>query len=254
MRKRIHLRKRINFKFHKGTQKWFLIFFLLTIAVIFSFRFINKKVTPVMMEYASVEAQNISSLVMNKAISENISAILNMDELFIISRNTNNEINMIDFNPLIVNGVLTKITNIIHEELHNLEMGNTEYLEFSNSLFLTNSSKRSKGILFEIPSGVVFNNPLLSNLGPKIPVQISFIGDIISNIDTKVTNYGINNALIEVNLHLEVTAKVLLPITTKETLVELSIPLALKLIQGNIPNYYLNGFNGSSSVLTVPVE
>lgn len=254
MRKKIHLRKKLTFKIGRFWNKWFFILLMLIITIVYCFRFIDKKITPIILEYASIEVQNLASLVINKAISENIPDILNTDELFMISKDSNNEINMIDFNPLTVNSVLTKITGIIHNELNNLEKGNTEYIEASNSNFLTNTHKRSEGILFEIPSGVVFDNALLSNLGPKVPVKISFIGDIISNINTKVTNYGINNALIEINLHLEVTAKIILPVTTENAIVELSIPLALKLIQGNIPNYYLNGFNDSSSILTVPVE
>lgn len=218
------------------------------------FRYINTKVSPLISNYAVLEAKNISSFIMNKAISKNISAILNREELFIISKNNNNEINTIDFNPIVVNKVLSEVTEIIHSSLKKLEEGKTDDLELPDSSYLSNFSKRNRGIIFEIPSGIVFDNALLANLGPKIPVKLSFVGDIISNIDTKVTNYGINNALIEINLCLKVTERVILPVTVDQVDVELTIPIALKLIQGNIPNYYLNGLSGSSSVLTVPVE
>lgn len=259
MYKRIHLKRKIIIPKRKS-KKWNLfhklifVFFILVLTLIFIFRYINTKVSPLISDYAVIEAKNVASFVMNKAISKNISSILNIEELFIVSKNSNNEINTIDFNPLIVNKVLTQITEIIHTSLKKLEDGKTVELELPVSTYFSDSQKRSKGILFEIPSGVVFGNALLSNLGPKIPVRLSFVGDIISNIDTKVTNYGINNALIEINLHLKVTEKVILPVTIKELDVELTVPLALKIMQGNIPNYYLNGLNGSSSSLVIPVE
>ena len=259
MYKKIHLKRKISFsklkiKKLKLSHKFILLFFLLVVCLILSFRYVNTKISPLISGYATVEAKKIASFVMNKAISKNISDILNMDELFIISKNSNNEINTIDFNPLVVNKVLTKITEVVHASLENLEKGNVQDLQLPKNAYLSNYQKMNQGIIFEIPSGVVFDNVLLSNLGPKIPVKLSFVGDIISNIDTQVTNYGINNALIEINLHLKVTEKVILPINIEELQIELTIPIALKIIQGNIPDYYLNGLNGSSSILTVPLE
>ena len=57
-------------------------------------------------------------------------------------------------------------------------------------------------------------------MGPKVPVKLSIIGDIVSTINTKVTNYGINNAIIEVSVLVEVEELVILPITTKKIKVE----------------------------------
>ena len=259
MKRRIRLKRKIKMpkiEFKKWTffRKILVIFFLLILLLFIIFRYINTKVSPLISNYAVLEAKNISSFILNKAISKNISSILNREELFIISKDNNNEINTIDFNPIVVNKVLSEVTEIIHSSLKKLEEGKTDDLELPESSYLSNYLKRKEGIIFEIPSGIVFDNALLANLGPKIPVRLSFVGDITSSIDTNVTNYGINNALIEINLYLKVTEKVILPVTVDQVDVELTIPVALKLIQGNIPNYYLNGLSGSSSVLTVPVE
>lgn len=254
MYRKIHLRKKFKIKFKGIQHKFILIVILFILAIFLSFKYINTKVSPLVADYANVEAKNISTYILNKAISMNISDIINTDELFIVSKNSNNEINTIDFNPVIVNKALTEITQVIHIKLHALEEGNIEALDLPESSYYSDLKMQKKGVLFEIPSGVVFQNALLSNLGPKIPVKLSFVGDIISNINTKVTNYGINNALIEINLNIKVTEKVILPISINEVEIELSVPVALKLIQGNIPNYYLNGLTGNSSILTVPVE
>lgn len=218
------------------------------------FNYVNKKFLPVINEYASIEAKNVSTYIINKTISDCMTDSFDLNEFFVISKNNNNEINSIDFNPLMVNRFLTGITDIIHNKIHDLEEGNIDVLDLDSASYYKSFNKGKNGVLFEIPSGVVFNNSLLSNLGPRVPVKITFVGDISSKIETKVTNYGINNALIEIGLHLNLSEKVVLPMNVSQVSVDTTVPIFIKLIQGSIPSYYLNGLNGSSQTLTVPVE
>ena len=89
-------------------------------------------------------------------------------------------------------------------------------------------------------SGVVFDNIILANIGPKIPVKLNMIGDILTNINTKVTDYGINNAVVEIIVDVEVYEQVILPFTTKRITINTDIPIAVKLIQGEIPSYFFS--------------
>lgn len=238
----------------KLINKIILIFLAIGIFVILSFKFINKKVSPILMEYAESSVKKITNLIINKAISKHTAEQLNIDELFIITKDNNGIIKTIDFNPTLVNKTLTIITNNIQLNLKYLEEGKIDLLELPDNVEVEfDESKISKGIIYEIPTGVIFNNALLSNLGPKIPVKLSIIGDIVSTINTNITNYGINNALIEVNVVVEVEEMVILPISTKKIKVSTSIPVAIKLIQGTVPNYYFNGIEKNSPSISLPV-
>ena len=62
----------------------------------------------------------------------------------------------------------------------------------------------SEAVIFPI-------NAFLSNLGPKILVKINLIGNVVSSVETKVRNYGINSALIEIYANIEVTEEVIIP-------------------------------------------
>ena len=135
-----------------------------------------------------------------------------------------------------------------------LEEGDIGNLDLPNSNYLSSNQKLKRGIIFEIPSGLIFNNAFFNNLGPKIPVRLNLVGDVISEVRTNVTNYGINNALIEIKINLKLTEQVILPIATNKIEIDLSVPIALKIIQGTVPNYYLNGLSGSSSVVAIPIE
>lgn len=226
----------------------------LMLAIILVFRFIDKKVSPVLLNYAELEARKVASVVINSAINKEVSKSINLDELFIISKDSNGEINTIDFNPIEVNQILANTTEIIQNNLKNLEDGNIEGLDLPNSNYLSSEEDLKRGIIFEIPSGLIFDNAFFNNLGPKIPVRLNLVGDIISEITTNVSNYGINNALIEIKINLKLTEQVILPITASRIEIDVSVPLALKIIQGTVPNYYLNGLSGSSSVVAIPIE
>ena len=80
------------------------------------------------------------------------------------------------------------------------------------------------------------------------------VGDTVSNIKTNIQNYGINNALVEVFVNLQVRVNVILPFISKKVVVDSDIPIALKLIQGTIPNYYSNGISQNSPSFSIPLE
>ena len=228
-----------KYKKRKNINKIIILIICLFLSIIFTFKFINKKVSPILFNYAESYVKKISNLIINKAISKQVAEDLNIDDL----------------NPILVNKTLTLITNNIQLNLKYLEEGKIDLIELPDNVDIDfNEDKISKGIIYEIPTGVIFNNSLLSNLGPKVPVKLSIIGDIVSTINTKVTNYGINNAIIEVSVLVEVEELVILPITTKKIKVETSIPVAIKLIQGTVPNYYFNGIDKNSPSLSIPIE
>ena len=59
-------------------------------------------------------------------------------------------------------------------------------------------------------------------------------------------NYGINNAIVQVSVKVTVSEKVIFPYETSQIKIESNIPIAMKLIQGNVPSYYFTGSNTPS--------
>lgn len=235
--------KKIKLKKRKHSKLNFFLFviILMIISIVFLFTYINKKITPVFLEYAEFQASKIATYVISKAIDEEVSKNLDIEDLFISSKDSSGNIKSIDFNPVTINKISNLIKSNIFEYLEDLENGNIEKIK-NTALF---SSRINEGIVFEIPSGIVFNNVLLANIGPKVPVKLSLTGDILTNIHTKVTDYGINNAVVEVVINVEVYEQVILPFTTKRVTINTDIPIAVKLIQGEIPSYYFNNLKTS---------
>lgn len=253
MRLKIHLKKKRR-KISVGNTI-IIIFILVVTMTYFSLNYLNKNVVPVLMSYATSQVRKFSSLIINRAISKQIAEDLSVEDMFIITKSETGEIRTIDFDPIVVNKTLNKIVNTIQLNLKYLEEGKLELLELPDNVLIDYDEKElSKGVIYEIPSGVVFNNSLLANLGPKIPVKLSLIGDIVSNVNTRVTNYGINNALIEVSIYVQVESRVILPFITDTVIVETEIPVAMKLVQGIVPDYLLGGLTNSSVPIKVPNE
>lgn len=246
MKRTMNLRKKIVIK---KINLLIFSFILVFIIIILLFKIINERINPILFDYATLESRKFASIIINKAIEKNVATDLVIEDLYIVSKKENNEITSVDFNPAIVNKVLTKVTSSVQMNLKNLEEGNLDLLEASDDVLIYYDKENlKKGIIFRIPSGIVFNNSLLTNIGPKIPVRFTLVGDVLSGINTKVTNYGINNALLEVSVNIKLTLKVILPISTKEINVETNVPIAIKMIQGNVPNYYSNGLNSNFSI------
>jgi len=230
-----------------------VFFIILFLSIFLIFKFINFKVNPVLLDYAELESRKLASIIINNAISKNITDV-DINDLFLITKD-NDEIKTIDFNPITVNKILTQTTNNIQINLKYIEQGKVELLDISNnSLIEYDLDKLKQGIIYEIPSGVVFGNSFLANIGPKIPVKFSLVGDIVSYINTKITDYGINNALVEVNIVLELSEQVILPFITEKIKINTTVPVTLKLIQGSVPNVYLNGMDQNSTSFSLPIE
>lgn len=234
--------KRIKLKRKKNKLNQFIfVIILVIISVILAFRYINDKIMPVFLEYAEFQASKIATYVISKAVDEEVSQNLDIEDLFISTTDSNGNVKSIDFNPITINKVSNMIKANIFEYLEDLENGNMDKIK-DTMLF---SSRVTEGIVFEIPSGIVFDNVILANIGPKIPVKLNMVGDILTNIYTKVTDYGINNAVIEVIVNVEVYEQVVLPFTTKRITINTDIPIAIKLIQGEIPGYLYNNLKSN---------
>lgn len=247
MKKKFFNKRKIKLSF-KNTIIIVLIIIFIGIKLVFNY--INSRVTPILISYATVEAKKISSIIVNQSINSDIKTYLDYEKLFIMSKNNNEEIVTFDFNPQIVNQILVKINSNIHKNFNYLEKGNVEKLSFLTNEY--NSKKLKKGIIYEISTGMVLNNSILRNIGPKVPVKLNLNSNVESFVNTKITNYGINNALMEVFIDIEIYQKLIMPFVSESIVFNYQVPLLVKMIQGTVPNYYFNGIDKNSISIATP--
>lgn len=216
---------------------------IIIIFILLLFNSISNKLKPYLITVATDEGKRISNIIVNDAVKKEIDNGITFDKLFIST--DNNNISTIDFDTIVVNRLLVNITNDILLNLKYVESGDVEKLDM---LVGYNKNKLRKGIIYEVPLTNTFNNIFLTNLSPKIPIRVRLIGNINSNISTKITNYGINNSLVEVYINVSINLQMVLPILSKKITTKSTIPLALKLVHGNVPNYFSSNGNMSYSI------
>ena len=214
--------------------KFLKLFLVLLLIIIISFiliNLLNKSVSPYYMNYAESEMKRVVTTVINKTVNE-----INFDDnLFLVSNDNSGTI--VDYDPMIMNRIISNISNNVYDNLKLIENGDKELLKRYN----IDSS------IFYVPSGIIFNSLMLNNLGPKIPIKLELIESVNPNIETKVTEYGINNSLIEVSIKVTTTVRTILPLSTKDMEISVIVPLTVKIIQGNIPEYYFGSFRKNNS-------
>lgn len=249
MKKKLYLRKK-----RKNITKISIIIIFVLIGTINIITYLNKIITPRITNYAELEVKKITKIIINKAVQKHITEEINIEDLFMVTKNENNEIVTIDYNSIILNKLLTDITSSLGMTLKNLEEGKIEDPLLHDDINIDKEKQKKNGFVVEISTSQIFDNFLFSNLGPKIPIRLKFHGDIESNISSKVTNYGINNVLIEVYLNIKLNERVILPISTKTIELETKIPISMKIIQGTVPKYYGNSIDKPSTNFLLPVE
>lgn len=204
MKKRIHLKKR------KKISIFWIIIILITF--IFIIGMASNKIKRASQSYANNEIKKTISKVITESIKEN----LNEENIFNIEKN-NEDITSIDIDAKKTNIILVNINNTIQKKIDSIE--NT--------------------IIFKMPLFAPTNNIFIANIGPKIPIKFKTIGNVLSNIRTEVKNYGINNALITAYIDIKIECEVILPLNHENIEINQNNVVAMKVIQGKIPNYYI---------------
>lgn len=200
-----------------------LIFFL---AIIF-LNIYSQKVIPKIDSYAK---QKIKANIYSK-ITKNLDNIYNydLDKLFILYQNNDKDIIYVDYNLKSSYELLNIFVSNIKNDISNMEKINIPFMMQSDNIFL-------------------------SNLGPKITIYYESTNSIIANLKTKITNYGLNNALIEIYIHLEIDNQITMPIKKDIQKEKFDILISAKVINGKVPSLYGNTITQNSSILDIPLK
>lgn len=204
------------------------------------------------MSYAESQTRKIATLVINNAINKKIASVIDMDK--IIEENNGATTSSVKFNAEIVNRVKAETTNLVQKNLKEAERGNLSELEMITDIDIETEEKNEEGIVYYVPLGQATNNALLGNLGPRIPVRFTAIGDVRSDVKARIEDFGINNAYIQVYIHITVNVQIIIPFATKVATITEDVPVAMYLMEGNVPQFYNNNGGNSSPSIEIPVN
>lgn len=227
-------------KKHKKIILWFIKISLVIIIDYLLFFYIGNKYIKSLNAFIS---QN-SSISIKKGINN---IILNNkldvgEKLYIISYNDKKEITNLSLNINEANRFLGRYLDLVNDSLEKL---NNSYLtDYYDSIKI----KDRYYYLFSL--GILTNNPFLYNFGPKIIMTYDYINTPFIKISVDVKNYGINNALCEVYLIINIKQSVLKPIIKDIKTMEYKFLISSEIINGRISNYLGTNLNLESDYIS----
>jgi len=232
-----------------------IILLIIVISASLLFYVVNERLAPTYLRYAEVQANKIASLVISKAINSRTSNVLDVND--IIEHVPSDQSNMVTtkFNTEIINRVLADTQNLVQTHLEQAEEGNLDNLPYLDDIeYDTEAMEDQGGIVFFVPIGQATNIPLLGNLGPKIPIRFHIIGNVQADVESEIREFGINNAYVEVSIFVKVNVQIIVPLATKISSVEQRIPVAMGLVQGQVPQIYTRGDGSTQPSIEVPIR
>lgn len=213
-RKRIKFPKIVIYKENKrkiNKLNIILIFFIILVIINL---LVIKAISPVFNKLCEDKAKGVAILICNTNTSECIKQY-NYSDFIIIHMDDDKNIRMLEANMKNINLVISNITEKIQKEINNSQ---NEELYISSGSF----------------TGV----SLLSGRGPKIPIKISTIGNVNTELKSEFFSKGVNQTIHRLYLKINCEISVLTPFNTINEEINNQFIIAENIIVGNLPQTY----------------
>lgn len=218
-----------------------LIFFFTYILFIGYSKFVSKR----LIDIAHVKLNEFMDYFLSNKVNYDLFKGDNLKDIIVINKNSDGEILYVSYDMDRSYKVLDLVTKELENNINDLENGNVGNTQ--------NISGGKNGILLKLPM-FIGNNAIISNLGPKIYVPINFVGSILTNLKTKITDYGINNALVEIYVTVKLSTNIISPTSSKEMVIDYNVLIASVVVNGRVPSVYGGIIQSKSSGLSIPIS
>lgn len=193
----------------------FVIFLIVSGLYSFLVQFDNE-VLPIAIKVSQKYATNIISHQINYSVKKVISDMeIYTNDFF--KKSSDNAINYIDVDTLLVNNLCTNISDELSKNLKNI-----------------NDTK------IELPVGVFSGINAFSSFGPYFTVSLSSIGDAVVDYETHFQSVGINQINFQIYLKINASVSIINPMYKKDIELTRKIMIVNTVFNGEVPNTYLN--------------
>ena len=199
----------------KRTQKIAKIFIIMVIAFS-TVKIVLDAISPIFDALCEDRAKSIATIISNNEAT-NVMKDHTYDELFTIEKDNDGNITMIKSNIIPINEIISDVA-----------------VKIQNSI---NERGREK---IKIAIGSFTGSKLLSGRGPGVPIRISSIGNVETDLRSEFSAQGINQTLHRVYLQVDCEVSILTPYNTISEKISNQVLLIENVIVGKIPSTYYN--------------
>jgi len=245
------MRRRKIKLFKKNTMKFklFIVFFLIIINVLVIYNFYIKMISQKVILLTQEKTDKIMYQFFTDLVTDDLINYKTTNDLLEMNMNDKEEIVSVEYNLEKTYNLLTKTSKIIKESLNNFENGKINVKNYDKYL-----KSNKNGLILNVPFFIGSKNVFLNNIGPMIPVVINFNGALLTNIKTKVSSYGFNNALLEIYITVEIDKLIITPVVKDSEKFYYDILIGALVVHGSVPKFYGSEFETNSNILDIPLS
>lgn len=199
----------------KNVKKSLKLIIILLIAIATA-KYIIDTATPIFETLCINKSKSMATIISNTE-TMNVMKSHSYDELFTIEKDADGNVTMIKSNMVSINEITSEIATNIQKELDNKGREN-----------------------IQIALGSFTGIKILSGRGPGVPIRISSVGNIDTELKSEFEAQGINQTLHRVYLQLTCRVNILTPFEDIENEITNQVLLAENIIVGKIPETYYN--------------
>lgn len=197
-----------------------VVFFVLAVflfAVVRLFVYVEHNIRPTILSIASVQADKLATEAINNAINEKVVHSFLYQDLIIIEKNRDGRIVMAQTNNMEVNRLMAETTLRVQRALTDLA-----------------------GVKIHIPLGQAFNSYILANVGPRIPITLTPVGLVNTNLEDRFEDAGINQVRHKIYLTIDAEMQIVIPFISSITEVSTTVPIVDAIYPGEVPDTVIN--------------
>lgn len=209
----------------KRKQKIVKIFIIMVIAFS-TVKIVLDAILPIFDTLCKDKAKSIATIIANEEAT-NVMKKHTYDELFTLEKDKDGNITMIKSNIIAINEIISDVAVKIQNTINQRGREN-----------------------IEIALGSFTGFKLLSGKGPGVPIKISSIGNVETDLRSEFSEKGINQTLHRVYLQVDCEVSILTPYNSITEKVSNQVLLIENVIVGKIPSTYYNleGFDSNSAL------
>ena len=209
----------------KRKQKIEKIFIIMVIAFS-TVKIVLDAISPIFDALCEDKAKSIATIISNNEAT-NVMKDHTYDELFTVEKDNEGNITMIKSNIISINEIISDVA-----------------VRIQNSI-----NDRGKEDI-KIAIGSFTGSKLISGRGPGVPIRISSIGNVETDLRSEFSAQGINQTLHRVYLQVDCEVSILTPYNTISEKISNQVLLIENVIVGKIPSAYYNfeGIDSSSAL------
>lgn len=250
-RKRTYYRRKLP-----SNRQIFVWTVFIFIAIIYgTLVLIDKGIRPTLMAVANEKTVEFATRTINSAVKS--TEHMSFDDLVDIQFDHNGNVATLGWNSEMVNRTLRNATERAEYFLYGMNKGeqididdpDLQPIEFGDSV---NDLAAKDPTVVEIPLGQATGNAILANLGPKIPVHFEIIGSLQSDVVHEIKEFGVNAALVEIYIPIDVSIQIIVPFATDIAEVSTRVFVDSRVIMGDVPNFYNAGSTNDGPSISIP--